>query len=249
MRFENRLPTFSQPKNRLSISTSSDAVVKESLTTASDVKNYETKLCNFDVIISVGYRAKSKRGVEFRRWATDVLRRYIVDDNAANERRLRQLGQVASVMARIPESLETRQVLDIVRSYTAALDLLDDYDHQRIGRRPQVHWRQHACCCNRDDRRKQVGREGRHGRSGDELSRHGVGGLSGCWPTTRMCCRPSSHFVGLRSRMRGLRCQQVMNRVRGSFARLGGSGRCACYPPIANWASVLRGDSNDHRAH
>lgn len=42
-------------------------------------------------------------------------------------------------MARIPESLETRQVLDIVRSYTAALDLLDDYDHQRIGWRPQVH--------------------------------------------------------------------------------------------------------------
>lgn len=109
------------------------------MTTASDVKNYETKLCNFDVIISVGYRVKSKRGVEFRRWATDVLRRYIVDDNAANEQRLRQLGQVASVMARIPESLETRQVLDIVRSYTAALDLLDDYDHQRIGWRPQVH--------------------------------------------------------------------------------------------------------------
>lgn len=109
------------------------------MTTASDDKNYETKLYNLDVIISVGYRAKSKRGVEFRRWATDVLRRYIVDDNAANEQRLRQLGQVASVMARIPESLETRQVLDIVRSYTAALDLLDDYDHQRIGWRPQVH--------------------------------------------------------------------------------------------------------------
>ena len=85
-----------------------------------------------DMILSVGYRVKSKRGAEFRRWASDVLRRYIIDGNAANERRLRQLGQVASVMARIPESLETRQVLDIVQSYTAALDLLDDYDHQRI---------------------------------------------------------------------------------------------------------------------
>lgn len=63
------------------------------MTTASDVKNYETKLCNFDVIISIGYRTKSKRGVEFRRWATDVLRRYIVDGNAANEQRLRQPGR------------------------------------------------------------------------------------------------------------------------------------------------------------
>lgn len=110
-----------------------DAVVKESLTTAADGKRYRTKLYNLDVIISVGYRVKSKRGVEFRRWATDVLRRYIVDGNAVNERRLRQLGRVANVMARIPEQLETRQVLDIVQSYTTALDLLDDYDHQRIG--------------------------------------------------------------------------------------------------------------------
>ena len=87
---------------------------------------------NLDVIISVGYRVKSKRGVEFRRWATDVLRRYIIDGHDENEERLRQLGQVAHIMARIPESLETRQVLDIVQSYTLALDLLDDYDHQRI---------------------------------------------------------------------------------------------------------------------
>lgn len=87
---------------------------------------------NLDVIISVGYRVKSRRGVEFRRWATDVLRRYIIEGAATNERRLEQLGKVARVMARIPESLETRQVLDIVQSYTAALDLLDDYDHQRL---------------------------------------------------------------------------------------------------------------------
>lgn len=87
-----------------------------------------------DLVLSVGYRVKSKRGVEFRRWATDVLRRYVVHGNAANERRLRQLGRVASVMACIPETPEARQVLDIVQSYTAALDLLDDYDHQRVSR-------------------------------------------------------------------------------------------------------------------
>lgn len=87
---------------------------------------------NLDVIISVGYRVKSRRGVEFRRWATDVLRRYIIEGAATNERRLEQLGKATRVMARIQESLETRQVLDIVQSYTAALDLLDDYDHQRL---------------------------------------------------------------------------------------------------------------------
>ncbi len=89
-------------------------------------------LYDLDVIISIGYRVKSQRGVEFRRWATNVLRRYIMDGYAANERRLEQLGQVTRVMARIPDDLGTRQILDIVQSYTAALDLLDDYDHQRV---------------------------------------------------------------------------------------------------------------------
>lgn len=89
-------------------------------------------LYNLDVIISVGYRVKSQRGVEFRRWATSVLRKYIIKGQAINTRRLEQLANVTHVMARIPDSLETRQVLDIVKSYTAALDLLDDYDHQRI---------------------------------------------------------------------------------------------------------------------
>ena len=87
---------------------------------------------DLDVVISVGYRVKSQRGVEFRRWATDVLRRYIIEGHVANEKRLEQLGQVARIMARIPDSLETRQVLDIVQGYTLALDLLDDYDHQRL---------------------------------------------------------------------------------------------------------------------
>ena len=73
------------------------------------------------MILSVGYRVKSPRGVEFRRWATGVLRRYVVDGYAENRKRLEQLGQVARVMARIPESLETRQVLDIVQHYTVAL--------------------------------------------------------------------------------------------------------------------------------
>ena len=94
-----------------------------------------TAFYSLDVIISVGYRVKSKRGVEFRRWATSVLRRYIVEGHAENERRLRELGQAVSILARLPEGdVNTRQVLDIVRSYAPALDLLDDYDHQSVSR-------------------------------------------------------------------------------------------------------------------
>lgn len=94
----------------------------------------EYELFNLDVIISVGYRVKSKRGVEFRRWATGVLRQYVVDGYAANKRRLAQLGQIVQVMDRIPDSLEARDILTVVKAYTGALDLLDDYDHRRIAK-------------------------------------------------------------------------------------------------------------------
>lgn len=90
---------------------------------------------SLDVIISVGYRVKSPRGVEFRRWATDVLRHYLTQGYAANERRLRELGQVVNIISRLPEGdMSMRQVLDIVQSYSGALDLLDDYDHQVVSR-------------------------------------------------------------------------------------------------------------------
>ena len=107
-------------------------VVAKFATTAADGKTYRVEHYSLDMILSVGYRVKSPRGVEFRRWATGVLRRYVVDGYAENRKRLEQLGQVARVMARIPESLETRQVLDIVQHYTVALDWLDDYDYQRL---------------------------------------------------------------------------------------------------------------------
>lgn len=111
-----------------------EAVVKDFLTTAKDGKKYSTAHYNLDVIISVGYRVKSQRGVEFRRWATDVLRRYIVEGRAENEKRLAQLAQVISVMERLPQEIGAPQILEIVKSYAPALDLLDDYDHQRLVR-------------------------------------------------------------------------------------------------------------------
>ena len=71
-----------------------DSVVKDFLTTAADGKKYKTKYYNLDVIISVGYRVKSKRGVEFRRWANSVLKQYILQGYAINDNRIAQLGMV-----------------------------------------------------------------------------------------------------------------------------------------------------------
>lgn len=87
---------------------------------------------SLDVIISVGYRVKSKRGVEFRRWANQVLKDYIIRGCAVNQGRMDQLGGIIRIMKRVDECLDTRQVLHVIESYASALDLLDDYDHQRI---------------------------------------------------------------------------------------------------------------------
>jgi len=67
-----------------------DSVVKEFLTTATDGKKYRTKYYNLDVIISVGYRVKSKRGTQFRQWATSRLKEYLVDGYAINLKRLEE---------------------------------------------------------------------------------------------------------------------------------------------------------------
>ena len=71
----------------------SEAVVKDSLTTAIDGKKYKTKFYNLDVIISVGYRVKSKRGTQFRQWATQKLKDYLMKGYALNEHRLAQKNQ------------------------------------------------------------------------------------------------------------------------------------------------------------
>lgn len=89
---------------------------------------------NLDVIISVGYRVKSQRGVEFRRWATGVLRQFILKGHVENERRLRQLGSIVNIIERIPDDIGSRELLDIVESYTDVFTLLDAYDRESITR-------------------------------------------------------------------------------------------------------------------
>ena len=89
---------------------------------------------SLDVIISVGYRVKSQRGVEFRRWANSVLKDYILRGYAVNDKRISQLGQLVRVMKRAENQLDTQQVLSVIESYSAALDLLDDYDRQTLSK-------------------------------------------------------------------------------------------------------------------
>lgn len=89
---------------------------------------------NLDVIISVGYRVKSKRGVAFRKWANQVLRDYIVKGYAVNNNRMNQLSEVVRIMKRTENQLDAKQVLSVIEKYSIALELLDAYDHQNMVR-------------------------------------------------------------------------------------------------------------------
>lgn len=112
-----------------------NSVVKDFLTTASDGKSYRTNYYNLDVIISVGYRVKSQRGVEFRRWANGVLKQYILNGVAVNNKRLENLGKTVELQSRIIahiNEIDTDDVLKVINRYTEALNLLDDYDHQCV---------------------------------------------------------------------------------------------------------------------
>lgn len=93
---------------------------------------------NLDVIISVGYRVKSKNGVAFRKWANKVLKDYLIKGYAVNEKRLKALEKtielidIANRLDDRLESIDAKSVLKVITSYTKALDLLDDYDHKTL---------------------------------------------------------------------------------------------------------------------
>lgn len=92
------------------------------------------KFYNLDVIISVGYRVKSKRVVEFRKWANSVLKQYILQGYAVNSHRIAQLGEVIKIMKRTEDSLDGKQILSVIEKYSDALEMLDSYDHQTMTR-------------------------------------------------------------------------------------------------------------------
>ncbi|KFI93342.1 hypothetical protein BISA_1428 [Bifidobacterium saguini DSM 23967] len=95
------------------------------------------KVYSLDMVISVGYRVNSKRATSFRRWATNVLRQYLIDGYAANEQRLQQLEKVVTVLARSNDQLAAG-IADVVSSYLPGLDILRDYDANELSPNPIV---------------------------------------------------------------------------------------------------------------
>ena len=97
---------------------------------------------NLDVIISVGYRVKSQRGVKFRQWANRILKQYLVKGYAVNDRLRRdQLGELRQLVQVVGRTLQSQDVtattdgqalFDVVVDYTYALDTLDNYDYERL---------------------------------------------------------------------------------------------------------------------
>ena len=111
-------------------------LIKESNVQKMHIANSDrpVQFYNLDVIISVGYRVKSRRGVEFRRWANSVLKQYILQGYAINDNRIAQLGEVIQIMKRTQNALDSQQVLNVIQKYSKALNLLDSYDHQNMER-------------------------------------------------------------------------------------------------------------------
>ena len=92
---------------------------------------------NLDMIISVGYRVKSKRGIVFRTWANKVLKDYLIQGYSINKKRLDNLNKVIDIQNKMLASalnIDTYELSEVIKTYTNALDLLDDYDHQRLNK-------------------------------------------------------------------------------------------------------------------
>lgn len=93
------------------------------------------KIYNLDMILSVGYRVNSKRGIAFRKWANNILKQYIMKGYAINEERLQALQKTVDIQSRMLADaldIEETDVLRAVNEYTDALLLLDQYDHQKL---------------------------------------------------------------------------------------------------------------------
>ena len=95
---------------------------------------------NLDMIISVGYRVNSKQGIEFRKWATNVLKDYMLKGYAVNQKRLEYLEKtikLIDIAGRIDQKLngdEAQEIIRVINNYSNALNLLDDYDHKTVSK-------------------------------------------------------------------------------------------------------------------
>lgn len=131
-------------KNAMAEELQSDVVVAKFATTtkhgamADKTQAHMVDYYNLDMIISVGYRVKSKNGIIFRKWANKVLKDYLLKGYAVNEKRLAYLEKTVKLIdiaSRIEEDVngdEAKEIIRVINNYSAALDLLDDYDHHKI---------------------------------------------------------------------------------------------------------------------
>lgn len=93
---------------------------------------------NLDMIISVGYRVKSKNGIAFRKWANKIIKDYMIKGYAVNQKRLEYLEKTVKLIdiaTRIEDELkdsDAKDVLKVINEYSKALNLLDDYDHKTV---------------------------------------------------------------------------------------------------------------------
>lgn len=115
-----------------------NSVVAKFATTAMDGKTYQIEYYNLDMILSVGYRVKSNKGILFRKWANKILKEYTLKGYAVNQKRLEYLEKtikLIDIANRIDDKLEdndAKEILKVIGDYSKALDLLDDYDHKRL---------------------------------------------------------------------------------------------------------------------
>ena len=112
-----------------------EQVVAKNATTAADGKKYVVTYYNLDVVISVGYRVKSPRGIKFRRWANKVLKEYLIQGYAINQKRLEALNKTIDIQTRMLSyslNIDKEELSKVINEYTKALDLLDNYDHQTL---------------------------------------------------------------------------------------------------------------------
>ena len=119
-----------------------DSVVAKNATTASDGKTYQVTYFNLDVVISIGYRVKSQRGVQFRQWATQMLKQHLVQGYTLDQKRLQERGvEFEQAVALLSQTLnnqamingEGQAVIAVINDYARSWSLLQGYDEQSLG--------------------------------------------------------------------------------------------------------------------
>lgn len=117
-----------------------NSVVANFATTAKDGKTYQIDYYNLDMIISVGYRVKSKNGIIFRKWANKIIKDYLIKGYVVNNRRLEYLEKTVKLLdiaGRLDNELsaeEAKSIIKVINNYSSALNLLDKYDYKKISK-------------------------------------------------------------------------------------------------------------------